>query len=347
MRIKFKSIVIALLFLSGFAAKATDGLVKKEKKISKAYNVNADAIADIKNKYGNIYVATWDENKIQIDVVITVEGRDEKKVDKRLSSIDVAFEALKAKISAKTIFGGEAENKTNMEVNYTVRIPRKGSIDLNNKYGNIIVDRISGYANIDCQYGNLTIGDLQGDINSIRLKYCDKTTIGSAKSITLDSQYSNVNLKKADNIIYSGDYSNFSAQETGKVIYKGDYGELFLGEVDDITIRGDYLTMKIVMLNKNLASNTSYSNLNLGIAAKANNVAINGDYSNFEIRYDADYSFDFDIALRYTDLKSSGLTFQSKKESGTSSNYKGFYKSAGKNKLNIALEYGDLKLIRI
>ncbi|AWA30685.1 hypothetical protein HYN48_11640 [Flavobacterium magnum] len=343
----FRSIAVTVFMLSGCFASAGDALIKKDKKISKAYNVNADAIADIQNKYGNVYVATWDENKIQIDVVITVEGRDEKKVDKRLNAIDVSFEALKAKISAKTIFGSDGVNNTNMEVNYTVRIPKNGRIDLDNRYGNIIVDRIAGASDIDCHYGNLTVGELQDDNNNIRLKYCDKVTIGYAKTMMLDSQYSNTILKKVGNIIFNGDYSNLNCQDAGNVIYKSDYGELLLGEVDDITIKGDYIGIKIGKLNKNLVSNTDYSNMSIGVAAKANNIAINGSYSNFEIKYDTDYNFDFDIVLKYTELKSSGLTFQSRKESVSSAAYKGFYKTAGKNKLSISLEYGDLKLTRI
>lgn len=348
MRIKtFKSLIALLLILNTPFVKAETYPVKKEKKISKLYNVNADAGINIKNKYGNIYVTTWDESQIAIDVVITVEGKSEDKVNRRLDAITIEFEALKALISAKTVFGSSSENKINMQINYTIKMPRKGGVRLDNQYGNINLERISGIANIECQYGNVTAGELQADQSTIRLKYCDRSTIGYAKGITVDSQYSGLTIKRVENLVYKGDYSNFTSQDAGNVIYNGDYGELSLGDANNITLKGNYLSIKVGKLNGNFASNTDYSSIAIGVDAKANNLAINAAYTTVEVKYDSDYSFDFDIALRYTELKSSGLTFQSKKEGNTSATYKGFYKIAGKNKLNIALEYGEVKLTKI
>ncbi len=343
----FKCFTMLVLLLQMPIARAEVLPVKKEKKISKAYNVNADATAEITNKYGSIYVTTWEEDKIQIDVVITVEGKNEDVVNRRLNAIDVEFNPLKARIAAKTVFGSSTGN-INMQVNYTVKIPRKGSIDLNNQYGNIVVDKILSNSAIECHYGNINVAELQGDSNTIKLKYCDKSAIGYAKNVVVDCQYSGLKLKKGVNLTYKGQYSNLDSEAFENVTYNADYGDLNLLSVTNLTLRGDYLQIKIGKLDGNLVVNSDYSTVIIGnVSARANNIALNLSYTTVDLKYDEDYSFDFDYSLKYTDLKSPGLTFQAKKESVSTALYKGFYKSSGKNKMSINADYGNIKLTKI
>ena len=46
----------------------------KEKKLSKQYNVSADAVLKINNSYGNIDIKTWDQNRVSIEVIIKTNG---------------------------------------------------------------------------------------------------------------------------------------------------------------------------------------------------------------------------------------------------------------------------------
>ncbi len=75
---------------------------EKTKTIKKEFDVNADALLTIKNKYGNVDVISWDQNRVEIEVTITVSGNDESKVIDRLSKINVNFENSRSAVSAKT-----------------------------------------------------------------------------------------------------------------------------------------------------------------------------------------------------------------------------------------------------
>ena len=76
---------------------------EKNKSISKKFKVNSDATVDIYNKYGNLYITTWDKNYVEFEITITVKGNDLDKVERRLSSIDVEFDASSNLVKAKTI----------------------------------------------------------------------------------------------------------------------------------------------------------------------------------------------------------------------------------------------------
>ncbi|MDI1255748.1 MAG: hypothetical protein PSV16_06585 [Flavobacterium sp.] len=328
-------------------AGGNDDDIHKEKNINKAYIVNADAGINISNKYGNIYVTTWDENKIAIDVVIKVSGKNEASVDKLLNAIDVDLNALTTMVTAKTTFSGNTPRNTSMEINYTIKIPRHGSIKLNNQYGAIILDKIQGKSDIDCKYGDVTAAELQNSSNYIHLEYCSGSSIGIVKNIKIDAKYSGINISKSGNISADLGYTNLTVKEADNISYDANYGDLNFADVNNLNGTGNYMSLKFGTINSNMNINTNYSSIEVRkISAKANNIAITANYTNINMRYDSDYAFDFDINLRYAGLDSA-LTFQSKKESNNSNNYKGFYKTTGTNKMSITSGYGNLKLTKI
>ncbi len=185
----FKYAILVLL-ISPTALIARDGQFKgkytKEKTIKKEYNVNADALLKVKNSYGNITLSSWDQNRVEIVVHIKTNGNNEEKVQKRLDQIDVEFDASSSMVSAKTNFNKSSsswgwnwgrKNNVNVQVNYTIKLPVKNSVHLNNNYGTITIDRIDGHAKINCDYGRLDIGELRGRNNQLNLDYTSNSTL--------------------------------------------------------------------------------------------------------------------------------------------------------------------------
>ena len=77
---------------------------KKEKTIKKSFIVNADATFGITNRYGNIDIVTWNENRIEVEVNFSVEGSNEDKVIKKLNQLDVAIQSAPQKVTLITAF---------------------------------------------------------------------------------------------------------------------------------------------------------------------------------------------------------------------------------------------------
>lgn len=98
-----KLLLFLLLFPVTLMATDNNGKHTKTKKINKEYNVDADATLQVSNKYGNIDISAWNNSKITIEVVITTNGNDLEKVEKRLDQIDVDFDANSSHVSAKTM----------------------------------------------------------------------------------------------------------------------------------------------------------------------------------------------------------------------------------------------------
>jgi hypothetical protein len=323
------------------------GNYTKEKKIAKAYIVNPDCGLQVNSQYGNVYVTTWDENKTQIEVVIKVSGNNEDKVNRRLAGITVDLSATTALVKASTnIDNNVGGNNLIVEINYTIRIPKKGSINIENQYGGITTGKIYGKARIDCQYGDVNIDELNSDSNSIRMQYCHSGKMNYIKSGTIDIQYSDLNLTKAGNLQLKGQHTDMTIGEVNNLNYKTEYGDLNVRSVDNATGGGDYSDLTFGYVSGNFNGNTNYGDLAInGMSKGSKNVAINATYSDIRINYNDSMPFDFEFKLEYSDLNGgAGLKFTEKNSSDFEARYKGYYKSQGVNRMYIKSSYGDITL---
>lgn len=349
--IRHKLALLFLLMLPCLTQAANDeegGKYSKEKKIAKAYLVNADCGLQVNNQFGSIYVTTWDENKTQIEVLIKVSGNNEEKVNKRIASINVDFNATVALVKAATSIGNMSGNNIHMEINYTIKIPKKGWINLENQHGGIITTKINGKAIIDCQYGSLTIDELNADNNKINMQYCQEgnNKINYMKSGDIDIQYSTLNIGKVGNLKLHCQYSPMNIGDVQNLNYKTEYGDMVVNNVDNATGSSEYTPLKFGYVSGNFNTTTDYGNVKISSMGKdAKNVAINASYSNIEVNYNENVAFDFEFNLEYGNLRgASGLKFTEKSDKDFYSRYKGYNKAQGVNRMYIKSEYGDVNL---
>jgi hypothetical protein len=329
-----------------------DFTYSKQRNIKKAYIVNSDAGINIDNSYGTVFVTTWDEDKIEIDVLIKVSGDSEKWVNQKLAGIDVDFIALKSMVTAKTVFvntntKGNGRNN-NFEINYTIKIPRNGTVKLNNKYGNISTSDLFSTTDINCKYGAINLGKLNGNSNTIQIGYCSNSTIEYLKNGAITSKYSELKIDAVSKLDLLSDYSEIEIIEGNDVKYNSKYGSVKIQKVNSLDANGNYLSIDIGSLSNQLKLYTKYSNVSIdAIQAKANNVTIMAGYTGVDIGFQPNYVFDFDVTVKYADFKyGNELDVSSKEETNYTKKVSGFYKKKGVNKITIISDYGNVKMFK-
>jgi hypothetical protein len=302
--IRLNHIILLLFLIPGMAmAGVVRGKYTKEKKISKSYSVSSTAGLTVSNKYGNIYITTWDEDKTAIDVVITVSGNDEDEVNKRLSTIDIDFNATQSLVNAKTIIDNFRGKKVSMEINYTIKIPKRGTLGLANQYGGIMLGKINGGVNINCQYGSLDIEELNAENNNIDIQYCSTTKIGYIKGGAFKAQYSDLNITKTGKLALNTEYTPFKVGIANDIVYKASYGDIKIGSSDKITGNSNYTGVKIGIITNVVNLTSNYGDISIaGLQKSAKNIVINTSYGSATVKYDADAAFDFEFDLQYAGL---------------------------------------------
>lgn len=354
---QFNKIVIALLLSPLFLFGAPIKKHEKSKTISKKFNVNSNATVYIKNKYGNVNVTTWDKNTVEIDVKITVKGKNEDKVNEKLNAINIEFEATESLVEAKTIiesiksswsWWGSNNNNLNYKINYYIKMPVTNNADLNNKYGNIDLDILEGKANINCDYGSIQIDKLSNPNNTIELDYCGNSNINYMKSGSVNADYSKLTIDKTDKVRVNADYSGIKIENADTVDFNCDYGSISITDAYTVDGNSDYTGMRIGKLRESLRIDTDYGGLRVKELVKGfSNVVIEGSYAGIKLGTASDNNFKFTVDLGFASFnypEESTETFKSIKKS-TKKYYEGvFGKGDGKSVVKIRSSYGGVSL---
>ncbi len=357
--LKFRTI-LAFLMLPLFISATTEIKDKHEKTktIKKEFVVNSNATLKINNSYGNIDVITWNEDKIVFEITITASGSDEEKLEKKLNEIDVKFSASKDLVAAETMFGKKSsnswwnwgsKNNVNIKINYVVKMPISGKVNLNNDYGNINLDKLEGKATINCDYGKITTKELMADDNIINFDYTKGSYFEYIKSGKINADYSEFTISKTKKIDINADYTNSKVETAEDVNYICDYGSIKIDKANNIDGNGDYLTTIIGDIYKNLTLKADYGSIKINrMTENAGNATIKSDYTGIKIGYASTYNFNFTIDLEYGSLRDSdNLTITKEIKDSSDKFYEGFYGNASSsNNINIESDYGSVTLFK-
>ena len=335
-----------------------NGKYTKEKTIKKEFDVNSDALLKVKNSYGNLNLTSWDQDKVMIEVYIKTNGNNEDKVQDRLDEIDVTFDSSASMVSAITKLGDRSNNwgwkwgkrnNVSVQVNYTIKLPVKNSINLSNDYGNIYLDRVDGHAKISCDYGKMEIGQLRGRNNELRFDYTSRSTFEYINSAEIIADYSGFTVEKSGDLKVNADYTNAVIREMGDLNYTCDYGSLEVGKVNSVSGSGDYIGVKLGQVNGSVSITADYGSIKIEeMTADAGDVSIRSDYTGIKIGYAPEYHFDFDITTEYAGVNGIGdFEIQVRKERSSEKYYNGYYGSDNSgNTIQIDSQYGGVSFYK-
>ena len=347
--------LIFLFILLPIIMLANDKKHEKSKTISKDFIVNKNATLYINNKYGNINVVTWDENRIEIEVKITVKGNDLSSVDKKLNSINVLFEASKDLVEARTKIETIKSNwlwgnndNINYKINYFIKMPITNNADLNNKYGAIELDKLKGKANLNCDYGNINVDQLLNDSNTINLDYCGSSEINFIKSGSINIDYSKLKIDKSETLNVNADYSTVNIGNTENLNFNSDYGSISVNDVKNISGSSDYAGISIGTLRKKLKINTEFGGIKVENIMKGfEEIIIDGSYAGIKLGTRKDNNFNFTIDLDYAGFNypESKVELYKSIKKHTSKYYEGVYgNDNSKSTIIIKSKYGGVSL---
>ena len=337
--------------------RGSDSLTKK---IHKEIQVSKDALIEIDNSYGDLNITSWDQDKVVIDVLITVKGENSKKTQKELNNIDVSFLLSPEKVMAETkidmgwsfgwfYFGYGSFNTEKYRIDYNIKLPKTSSVNLTNDYGIIRLNSLEGKANISCDYGQLIIGELMADNNILDFDYSSNSSLEYIKGGTIKADYSDFIMEKAEDIYLIADYTSSNIVEVTNLNYNCDYGNITIDNVTNLEGEGDYITHRIGNVSGSLEIDADYGSIKIDrIKSSAKNVFIEADYTDIKMGYENDYSFNFNINLQYGSFNADDeLTIRKTDVQNSSKKYLGFHGTENSsNTVNINADYGEVKLIK-
>ncbi len=336
---------IAMLFLATFlAATTTISAEEKTKEYNESWTASSIESLEISNKFGRVKVHNKGGSEITIDVVITVEARDEKRANDLLNKIDVVFKQSGGVIKATTYIDNNFKSQQKFSIDYVVNIPEDKNLKISNKYGNTIVNKLTGNGDFNIQYGNFTANELMGEKIRIALAY-GNANVSSAADLTVQVKYSPISFGEVNNLKLESKYSDISVDEAKLLQIGSKYDKLYFGEVETVIADTKYSHLRIDKLAKKLKIEAGYGSVKVfEIAPGFDEISITNSYGQISLGLeDAEYAIDATCNYCGISYPENNFTGDKIKENNTKS-VVGKIGSGGNGKVMIHSRYGEIKL---
>jgi hypothetical protein len=274
------------------------------KKISKSYDVNKDVVLEVKNKFGKIHCTNWDKNAISIEVTITVDASSQEKANKYLDRINIEINGSSSRVTAVTNMEDKIfdNNNNQLSVDYMISIPKTISVDLDNKFGDILLDEVMGSSQIELGYGNLKCKRLTGDNNELDIKFSEGY-IGYLGGAELDLQYSELDIDEANRISAESKFSEFQIGKVDALTLDSGYDDDMIGIVRDLDIEANFSEVEIRSVSERLVADFDYGELTVKeISSGFTLVDITNSFSGAKIGFEADASYKIVATVKMGDL---------------------------------------------
>ncbi|MBN2667813.1 MAG: DUF4097 family beta strand repeat protein [Bacteroidales bacterium] len=349
MRALIYSIGLMLLFSVSLKAEK----IEKVKKSQQVYENVKNGSFYFSNKYGNLILANWDKDEISITSEIIVRAKTEELAEKYLSEIESLIGKNGDSVYAVTQFAKsfEVDKKFELEIKYVVKAPASMSYNLNNKYGDIAIAKITGPCEINLKYGNLLaknllfnksqrLCEIEMAYSNAQIEYCNyadielkygKLKFGNGKSIELEAKYADVNVNFIEFLKFEGKYGGLDVDS----IYYAD-------------IEAQYMNVDIDYLRTKLIAESKYGNFDVKyIEPDFELIEIESSFGNVDLNIHPDAVYTIDADIDFGNVKLPSKVNVDRIKNNSDEEVKGIVGSSNKSPtgvVKVEINFGNLKL---
>jgi hypothetical protein len=368
MKLVYKTVVLLLVSLLYVGNLQAIGGEEYTKTIKKEFGITTNGVVNITNKYGKVEIETWDRDRVKVEVRITVVASSEKNAQEVFDRIRIDFANRSDYIKAQTEIASKKSSwwswatgsDSDFYIDYRIKVPKSINLELSNKYGDVIIPNMDGWAKLELKHGNFDIKKMSDDIQ-VDVQH-GNGILESGKDVKINGVHSNLTIKQADKMELTTKHTNVAIKEAGEISCSSKYDNYAIGRVSDFSNNGKYDNIDIESAGQ-VDINTKYSHLRLmaisqkldlnmeygdaivkQLARGFENVNLDGRHTEFQLGIEPGAAFRFDASASYAAVRyPDNMTVTYEVEKNTDKTIKGFIRDENTNRIIKArLSYGGL-----
>ena len=335
-------LLVAILFASqAFAEKTT-------KKVYQSFDINSVKALNISNKFGNVYIDDVRSDSVVVDVDIWVDGLPEDKAKALLNKIDVSIHQDGGTVYAETSITSDFKTRQTFSIDYHISVPADRDLTVEQRYGNVSMNNLTGKGNFEIKYGNLTAKKLNSPALSIDLAY-SKAEVDETKDLTTQLRYSKLFLTKGQKLTVDSRYSVVKVDSCDYLKTESRYDNFDLGDLNTLIAESMYTNIKANQLNTLLKLDNGYGDIKIDkIPAGFESINITNKYASIKLGIAPEASYYLHGEVQYCNLKHPDSNRLNRMKENTSYEVDGVIgnESAPNAKVDISSRYGSISLMQ-
>ena len=343
---KSKSLLLSLLLIVivNFSLSAQDA----QKTYTESYDISKGVTLSSDTKYSDIELLSWERDVVDILVEVEVDASSKSRAEELLEKIEVNIGKSGNTINLETDLENGWHRNSKFEINITIKAPAYINLNMENGYGDIYIQEISGLALIDLKYGNMKAGTLsRGNAkpyNVIELAYSN-AEVDVAGWVEAELAYSDLEINQSDMLFVESKYSKLIGEKAGGIITEGAYDKYYLDEVDSFVAELKYSGIKLGRLNKTLNLHSGYTNAKIERLSKSfDEVEAALAYGNIHMGLESGASFKFEGDAKYGNVSIEAGERMNKTKENNYTRVWGNVGSNPKSTMKLSTKYGNITI---
>jgi len=331
---------------------ALPGQAQDDKKISKQYSVSANTELSIDNRFGLVEVKTWAKNEVTVDIIIKVDGRNERNTQELLDRIDIEIRDSSPKTSLyfKTLIRSTRNwnNNGDFSIDYQVNMPKSMSLDLSNAHGETYIADIDGEVRLESRHGRLRAGKLgKADVE---VEFGDANIDGIGLGNVQIRHCGRVNVEQLGNVEVNSAHSNIEIEQGGDLEVEAQHGNVRVRQVASLDADMAHGNLRVGKLSESLYVRARHSNAEVNeVMNSFTRIDLDGEFTDFDLNVQDGAGFDFNGRFRHGTLKydRNDYDFPIAIKENTESEYRGKVGGSGNARVDVRTSHGSLRLRKL
>lgn len=157
----------------GIMLLAQTSFAQIEETVKKTFEPAGSPELSVSNSFGDITVKKHSESHIDVLVEINVVPAKSKDYDKVKDKVKIDIREMGNRLELKTVNNLDGMRTDELDIDYTIYIPKGTSLEIRNQFGDTWVEGTSGSVFGRIQHGDFFCGQVDGNGNSIKVQFGD------------------------------------------------------------------------------------------------------------------------------------------------------------------------------
>ncbi len=259
--------------------------------IKKDFDARSIDNLKVTNKHGFVYLSSWNEETIEVDIMVNMETRYESNLEDFLKLVSFEDRRYNKTIHFKTTFSDDFFSNNPFTINYLIKIPARLNLDIHNTIGDVKIDSISGSVELKHSYGNLELTRIATDKNHKLDLAFTEGLVDHFGTITANLNNCTLNINNGSKLTGQTTYCMTGITNVASLNLQTNTDRLTINQVDSLTLKGTQFIGKINNLSTYLFCELEKGQLTVGTTPSIKELTISNKQVNTSVSIPANVTY--------------------------------------------------------
>lgn len=288
-------LIAALGLTSVNAANPARSTITESKTWTKSFEVNGDADLNLRCRESDVNISTWDENRVEVKVTLTVEAYEKEELEKMLTAFEPNISGNRTGVNvqnpdctSEVVNNKQTKIRINNQIikvksyhyRFDIKMPKSNHLNAKTRFSKVKLGNHKGKISLEfyeCEVQGEQIESIMGQVD---MKFCDGTlgsikelnintyesdlTLDQSRILNMDSKFSKLKFSQVRESKITAYESELNLGITHSVHLSQNFGSCVIASAEEVELTAYEMTLEAGRINDFTITNGRFSKIIVG-----------------------------------------------------------------------------------